>query len=237
MDIIADMHTHTIASGHAYSTLNELAAEAARKGLLAIAITNHGPALPGGPHMYHFGAMRFFPENISGVRIFRGIEANILDWSGTLDLPEPYLKKLDFVMAGLHEGCGFDGEGVGRNTEAVINAMANPLVKAISHPGNPLFPLDYEAVVTAARETGTALEMNNTSFSISRKGSKPNCERLAALIARAGAPLVIGSDAHIAQMVGVFDDAVAAVEQAGVAETQVINSSLERLLDFLGLEA
>jgi len=236
MKIIADMHTHTLASGHAYSTLNELAAEAARKGLLAMAVTDHGPALPGGPHMYHFGAMRFFPEQISGVRILRGIEANILDWSGTLDLPDPYLKKLDFVMAGLHEGCGFDGEGIARNTEAVINAMANPMVKAISHPGNPIFPLDYEAVVKAARETGTALEMNNTSFSISRKGSAPNCERLAALIARTGAPLVIGSDAHIAQMVGVFDDAVAAVVQAGVAEAQVINSSLERLLAFLGLE-
>ena len=237
MNIVADMHTHTIASGHAYSTLNELAVEAARKGLLAIAITDHGPALPGGPHAYHFGAMRFFPETISGVRIFRGVEANILDWSGTLDLPEHYLKKLDFVMAGLHEGCGFDGEGIGRNTEAVINAMANPLVKAISHPGNPLFPLDYESVVAAARRTGTALEMNNTSFSISRKGSRPNCERMAALIARLGAPLVIGSDAHIAQMVGVFDDAVAVVDEAGIPEAQVMNSSLQGLLRFLGLDA
>ena len=237
MNIVADMHTHTIASGHAYSTLNELAAEAARKGLLAIAITDHGPALPGGPHMYHFGAMRFFPEKICGVRIFRGIEANILDSQGTLDLPEPYLRKLDFVMAGLHEGCGFDGAGLGHNTEAVINAMGNPLVKAISHPGNPLFPLDYKAVVTAARRTGTALEMNNTSFSISRKGSAPNCENLAQLIARHGAPLVIGSDAHIAQMVGVFDDALSVVEQAGIPETQVVNSSMERLLAFLGLEA
>src|SRR5512147_279644 len=123
MKIVADMHTHTIASGHAYSTLNELAAEAARKGLLAIAITDHGPALPGGPHMYHFGAMRFFPESISGIRIFRGVEANILDPKGTLDLPEPYLKKLDFVMAGLHEGCGFDGTEIARNTEAIISAM------------------------------------------------------------------------------------------------------------------
>ena len=84
MKIIADMHTHTIASGHAYSTLNELAAEAARKGLLALAVTDHGPALPGGPHIYHFGAMRFFPEHISGVRIFRGIEANILVINGYL---------------------------------------------------------------------------------------------------------------------------------------------------------
>ncbi|MCM2359458.1 MAG: phosphatase [Geobacteraceae bacterium] len=236
MRIVADMHTHTISSGHAYSTVNELAAEAARKGLLALAITDHGPALPGAPHIYHFGAMRFIPETICGVRILRGIEANIIDRRGTLDLPEHYLRRLDFVMAGLHEGCGFDGEDSATYTEAVVNAMENPLVKAVSHPGNPLFPLDSEAVVTAARRTGTALEINNTSFSISRKGSRPNCERLAELIARLGAPLVIGSDAHIAQMVGVFDDAVAAVTAAGIPATQVVNASLERLLRFLGLE-
>ena len=186
MNIVADMHTHTIASGHAYSTLNELAVEAARKGLLAIAITDHGPALPGGPHAYHFGAMRFFPETISGVRIFRGVEANILDWSGTLDLPEHYLKKLDFVMAGLHEGCGFDGEGIGRNTEAVINAMANPLVKAISHPGNPLFPLDYEAVVAAAdaRSVAPALGDQLVARPARRGLAAPRCHRRAAVRAR-----------------------------------------------------
>lgn len=231
------MHTHTISSGHAYSTVNELAAEAARKGLLALAITDHGPALPGGPHIYHFGAMRFIPETICGVRILRGVEANIIDRRGTLDLPEHYLRKLDFVMAGLHEGCGFDGEERDSYTEAVINAMENPLVRAVSHPGNPIFPLDYQAVVAAARRTGTALELNNTSFSISRKGSRPNCEELARLIASLGAPMVIGSDAHIAQMVGVFDDAVAAVEAAGIPASQVVNSSLEQLLRFLGMDS
>lgn len=236
MRIVADMHTHTISSGHAYSTVNELAAEAARKGLWAMAVTDHGPALPGGPHYYHFGAMRFIPDTICGVRILRGIEANIIDPQGTLDLPEPYLLKLDFVMAGLHEGCGFDGEESAVYTEAVIRAMENPLVKAISHPGNPIFPMDYEAVAAAARRTGTALEINNTSFSISRKGSRPNCEALAELIARHGAPLIIGSDAHIAQMVGVFDDAVAVVEKAGIPATQVMNSSQAGLLRFLGLK-
>jgi putative hydrolase len=236
MKIVADMHTHTISSGHAYSTVNELAAEAARKGLLAIAITDHGPALPGSPHIYHFGAMRFIPGMICGVRILRGVEANILDARGTLDLPEPYLEKLDFVMAGLHEGCGFDGEESATYTEAVINAMGNPRVRAISHPGNPLFPLDYQAVVAAALRTGTALEMNNSSFSISRMGSRPNCEAVAELIARHGAPVMIGSDAHIAQMVGVFDDAVAALEQAGIPASQVVNSSLDGLLRFLDLK-
>ncbi len=237
MRIIADLHTHTIASGHGYSTVNELAREAAAKGLLALAITDHGPALPGGPHLYHFGAMRFIPRILFGVRILTGTEANIIDEAGTVDLPGSYLQKLDFVMAGLHEGCGFDGQGVDRNTESVVKAMTNPCIRAISHPGNPIFPLHQEAVVKAAAETGTALEINNASFSISRKGSRPNCESLAELIARYGASVVIGSDAHIAQGVGEFEEAVKVLEQAGVSETQVVNASMERLLHFLGLES
>lgn len=237
MQIVADMHTHTIASGHAYSTINELAQEAARKGLMALAITDHGPSLPGGPHLYHFGAMRFIPRTICGVRILRGVEANIIDARGTLDLPDHYLASLDFVMAGIHEGCGFDGKSPQDYTEAILHAMGNPHVKAISHPGNPLYCLDYDRIVPAAAATGTALEMNNTSFSISRKGSGPNCEKIASLAAHHGADMVIGSDAHIAQMVGVMDDAVTAVVKAGITEQQVVNSSLDRLLAFLGLSS
>lgn len=235
MEIIADLHTHTIASGHAYSTVNELAQEAARKGLAAIAITDHGPALPGGPHLYHFGAMRFIPSSLHGVRILRGVEANILDSAGTIDLPEHYLERLNFIMAGLHEGCGFDNEGIDRNTDAVLNAMANPRIKAISHPGNPAFPLHYETVAQAAQATGTALEINNASFSVSRKGSRANCEALAFLLARYCTPVVVGSDAHIAQGVGEFDDALCVIERAGISESQVVNTSMERLVAFLGL--
>jgi putative hydrolase len=233
MRIIADMHTHTVASGHAYSTVNELAQAAARKGLLALALTDHGPAIPGGPHQYHFGAMRFIPHVIDGVRILTGVEANIIDETGLLDLDDSYLQRLDFVMAGLHEGCGMDGRGIDANTDALIRVMEHPLVRAISHPGNPAFPLHYEAVVKAAHATGTALEINNSSFGMSRDGSAPNCRDLARLIALHGAPVIVGSDAHISQGVGEFDEAVAALIAAGVAEEQVMNSSLERLASFL----
>lgn len=236
MEIIADMHTHTIASGHAYSTVNELARAARDRGLRALALTDHGPTLPGGPHLYHFGAMRFIPPLIEGVRILRGVEANIVGRDGTLDMPEPYLAKLDFVMAGLHEHCGFDGQGIDGNTEAVLQAMANPRVKAISHSGNPEFPVHFEDLVRGALETGTALEINNSSFSMSRRGSRENCEYLAGLLARAGALVIVGSDAHIAQGVGDFDEAIAVLEKAGVRAEQVVNSSYERLLEFLRLK-
>ncbi len=234
MKIIADMHIHTVASGHGYSTVNEIARAARRKRLEAVAITDHGPALPGGPHLYHFGAMRFIPERICGVRVLRGAEANIIGPGGELDLPESYLARLEFVMAGFHEGCGFDGRGVAANTEAVLRAMENPRVKAIAHSGNPEFPVDLESLVKGAAATGTALEINNSSLNMSRRGSRPNCERLAGLAAHYGALVVVGSDAHIAQGVGEFGDAVAVLEKAGVNEAQVVSSTFERLMAFLG---
>jgi putative hydrolase len=234
MKIIADMHTHTLASGHAYSTLNELALEAARKGLLAIAMTDHGPSLPGGPHPFHFGALRFIPRYLHGVRIFTGIEANILDARGTIDLPTNH-SHIEFIMAGFHEDCGFAGAGEKANTSALLAVMKNPQVKAISHPGNPAFPIDMKEIVRAATATGTALEINDSSFHHSRTGSKPYCEKLASLAAEAGAPIIVGSDAHIAQGVGCFCHALEVIQHAGISADQIVNTSLERLLSFLGL--
>jgi putative hydrolase len=235
MRIIADLHTHTLASGHAYSTVNELAAAASQLGLQGLALTDHGPALPGGPHRYHFCAMRFIPKVITGVRIFRGVEANVLDEKGTLDLEQELLEELDFVMAGLHENCGFCGSDIDRNTRALLAVMENPRVKCISHPGNPIFPVHYEEVVMGALATDTALEINNSSLSLSRQGSNGNCSQIARLCAKIGAPVMIGSDAHISQGVGVFGDALKLVTEAGIVEGQVINASLDRLLGFLGL--
>lgn len=236
MKIIADLHVHTVASGHAYSTINEIASAASRMGLEAVAMTDHGPALPGGPHLYHFGAMRFIPPEICGVRILRGAEANIIGSDGSLDIPESYLARLDFVLAGFHEGCGFDNRGISKNTDAVLRAMENRHVKAVAHTGNPAFPVSFVDLVSGASATGTALEINNSSLSMSRKGSRPNCEALAELIAGTDALVAIGSDAHIAQGVGIFDEALALILKTGIKKEQIINASFDSLAHFIDLD-
>ena len=71
MKIEADLHTHSVASGHAYSTISELALAAAERGLKMIAITDHGPAIPGGPHLYHFSNLKVLPEYLHGVRLLK----------------------------------------------------------------------------------------------------------------------------------------------------------------------
>jgi putative hydrolase len=231
----ADLHVHTVASGHAYSTIGEIAVEAAGKGLKLVGMTDHGPAVPGGPHFYHFAALRFVPPTLHGIRILRGVEANIVG-SGRLDLPDELLARLDLVMAGFHEDCGFDGRGMEANTEALLALMEHSRVKVISHPGNPNFPVDYEKVARRAAETATALEINNSSFGQSRKGSSGNCREIARLCARFGTPVAVGSDAHIAQGVGEFSEALKVFADAGGTPQQVVNRTLESTLAFLGLE-
>ncbi|PLX84915.1 MAG: phosphatase [Desulfuromonas sp.] len=230
-----DLHVHTVASGHAYSTLAEVAAAAARRGLRGVGMTDHGPGLPGGPHPYHFMALRFVPRQLDGVRVLRGIEANILA-EGRVDLDDDLLGKLDLVMAGFHEECGFDGRGEEANTRVVLALMDNPLVRVITHPGNPNFPLDYETVARRGAQTGTALEINNSSFTISRKGSSGNCSHIARLCARHGTPVAIGSDAHFHEGVGEFAEALLVAAEAGVKPEQIVNRTLESTLAFLGLE-
>ncbi len=232
MNLVMDLHCHTIASGHAYSTIAEMASEAARKGLALMAMTDHGPTMPGGPDLYHFGNLIALPREICGVKILRGVEANIINAEGELDIPERYLKKLDIVLAGLHDIC-YQGEGIEENTMAVINAMKNPFVDIIVHPGNPRFPLDRDKITEAAIETGTLLEINNSSFLTSRKGSYDNCLDIAMKARKKGLMVCFGSDAHFSAAVGEFGKVMELVDKAGIGEEQIVNTSLDKLRRFM----
>jgi putative hydrolase len=223
MRIAIDTHTHSVASGHAYSTVEELARAARRKGLYGFVLTDHGPALEGGTHRYHFSNMRVLPLKLHGVRLYRGVEANILDISGKVDLDPYYLEKLDFVMAGLHEICLEPGTEE-ENTRTLEAVLANPYVDAVSHPGNPMFPVDFRRVVAAAKANGKALELNASSLRI-RKGSDERCLAIARLCAEAGARVVCGSDAHWSGDVGRLEGALALVKSAGIPAVLVVNSS------------
>lgn len=232
MLFLVDTHVHTVASGHAYSTIQEIVNEAKNKGLELIAMTDHGPAMPGGPHLYHFGNLRVLPRVMNGVEILKGVEANILDFDGTLDVPEEYLLKLDIVLAGMHYICYTSGT-VEENTQAYLKVLENPLIDVIVHPGNPAYPFDYHQVVEKAIEKGVAIEINNSSLNGSRRGSMENCWEISRIIGQKGAKVVLGSDAHIALDVGRLKDAYDLVIEAGIKDEQIINRRPELLKNYL----
>lgn len=227
LNLVADLHVHTVASGHAYSTVSEIAHEAARKGLSAVAITDHGPAMPGGTHRYYFGNMGVLPRLLEGVEILRGVELNILNEAGEVDLPPEYLANLDLAWAGLHVFC-YDGSGTESYTRAVLNALKNPYVDGVVHPGNPDFPLDAGAIVRQAREYGKMVEINNSSFHV-RLGSLEPCRRFAALLKDHGGLVAVNSDSHFAGDVGRCEGAREVLAEAGISPGQVVNSNMENL--------
>jgi Histidinol phosphatase and related hydrolases of the PHP family len=231
MRIAIDTHTHTVASGHAYSTVYELAMGARKRRLDGFVLTDHGPGLAGGTHPYHFSNMRILPERIRGVRFYRGVEANIMDTAGGLDLADDYMLMLDFAYAGLHESC-FKPADEATNTKALVAALANPLVDAVSHPGNPAYPANMREVAQAAKEQGKAIEINNGSFRV-RTGSYERCALFARICLETGCLVVCGSDAHYWEDVGRLDKAVAILDEIRMPRERVINATTKSFEAFL----
>jgi len=237
MRLLADLHTHTIASGHAYSTVTELAVAAASKGIELIALTDHGPAVPQGSHPWYFWNSKVVPSVLNGVRILKGCEANLsLTEDNGIDLPDVVLDKLDLVAVGFHPLTGFDDKDRVKNTEALLRVMANPNVDMITHPGNEdEFPLDLDVVVAAAVAHNVILELNDHSFepTSARSASAAREIEFARSAAQAGAPLAIGSDAHYALHVGRFDAAVQVAEGLGLGPDRFINRDAQTVLAHL----
>lgn len=237
MRLLADLHTHTIASGHAYSTVTELAHGARANGIELIAITDHGPAVPQGAHLWYFWNMKVVPSVLDGVRILKGCEANPdLTSENGIDLPDVALERLDLVAVGFHPLTGFDDRDRVKNTEALKRVIANPLVDVITHPGNEHeFPLDIDEVVSAALEHGVALELNDHTFAplSSRSTSTAREREFAAAALAAGVSVTVGSDAHYALHVGRFDAALAVAEELGFTESDIMNRDAASVLEWI----
>ena len=226
-----DLHTHSIASGHALNTVYEMVREAKQKGIGLIGIVEHGPSMEGAPHEGYFWVSDQLDE-LYGVRVLLGIEANILNERGEIDLKGDLIAKQRVVMAGLHSRTPYKTNNLENNTLALINTIQNPFVQIISHPYRTDFPVDIERVFDAAVRTGTLLELNNQVFTqqASHERFLETYKRLIDLSKRYGYPLIAGSDAHIAKKIG-EDSGIAAVrEKIGLTEDMIINNYPEELI-------
>lgn len=231
--LIADVHTHSLLSGHSYGTIREMAAEAAQRKLLLLGVTEHGPRIPGTVDPLYFGNLIDAPRLLYGVEMLYGCEVNILD-GGKLDLEQRRMDCLDYAVAGLHGPC-YEDVGIVRNTDNVIACMEHPKVKFISHPDTDTYPLDYPALVTAAKATNTALEMNNSSLRKPklRPGCVENYRKLIPLCMEAGVSIVINTDAHDPGAVGIFSMALELLDTMEVNEDLILNNDLQKLKHFL----
>lgn len=234
MKCLLDVHTHTVASGHAFSSLQEMVDAATEKGLQILGITEHAPGIPGTCAPIYFRNLHVVPRHIKGVELFLGVELNIIDYKGTVDLDEAMLKMLDIRIAGLHSLCYTPGT-VEENTDAVIGAIRNPYVNIISHPGDGTALLQFEPIVLAAKESGTLLEINNSSLNPVRHkvmARKNNLEILR-LCKQYEVPLILGSDAHISYDIANYCWIYELLQLAEFPEKLILNDKPEQFKAFI----
>lgn len=233
MNAIIDLHCHTIASGHAYSTLKENIDEAKLKGLKYVGVSDHAPNMPGSTHPFYFGNLGVIKEEINGVKVLKGIEANIMDFDGNIDIPSDVVGKLDYVIASFHPPCINPGN-INENTKAILNVMENKEVKIIGHLDDSRYPVDYEKVVVKAKETNTLLEINNSSLRTNsfRVGAIENAKVLLNLCKKHDVKVVLGSDAHIYYQVGNFENCTKILEEVNFPGNLVVNFNEEYIKEY-----
>ncbi len=224
-DIKGDLHCHTVASD-GRNTIEEMALAARARGYEYVAITDHSASHGFGNDVsaeelrLQIEHVREADTSIEGIRVLAGSEVNILP-DGSLDYEDELLGELDWVIASVHTAFGMSEE---KMTERMIAAIEHPLVDAIGHPTGRMierrepYALDMHAMIEAASRTGTMLEINGN----------PNRRDLndvhARAAARAGATIVIDSDAHGTERFAVMRWGVATARRAWLSAADVANT-------------
>ena len=231
-----DVHTHTIASGHAFSTMDEMIRAAAEKNLNVFGIAEHGPMMEGACQAIYFSCYHFVPRVQYGIRVLLGCEMNILDDRGSLDLDQRHINGLDIRIAGIHANKmgEFKERGdINYNTNAYLNAIKNPDIDIISHPDAVM--ADYAAIVKAAKEYHTLLEINNNSLILERirPGARDHIVELLKLARKMNMEIIVSSDAHHTSGIGRIDRISEIMDDMDFPEELVINYRPDDFLEFI----
>jgi DNA polymerase (family 10) len=233
--VSGDFHVHTSLSGDGRSTLEEVVAAARDRGYRALAITEHAERTIAGVGREPLLAQRDRIDALQrelgdSLRLLHGVELNI-GREGELDYDAEFRRSFDFCLASVHDHFELSAAA---QTQRVIAAMRDPSVRMIGHlsarmiGGRPPIELDLPAVLAAAAETGTALEINGA---LERLDLSVEALRRA----RGGeARFVLTSDAHHARELARVEFAARNAERAWVPPHRVVNAgSGERLLAWL----
>lgn len=225
------MHTHTIASTHAYSTILENCTFAEKYGLKGIAMTDHAMNMPDSPHIWHFVNLGVLPRKISGVTVLRGIEANVIGDNGELDVDERLLKSLEWIVASMHRDC-YKPSTAENHTNSYLKLAQNPYVDVIGHCTTSPFPFDYEKGVKAFKEYGKLVEINESSILSTRSPAK-NAVELLKLCKKYEVPVVFDSDCHYCELIGQTPIVIKMAEELDFPEKLVMNTDWERIREYV----
>lgn len=231
MIIAADMHTHTVASTHAYSTVKEMTEEAASKRLKAIAFTDHTPASTDGPHVWHFHNLhKALPRELFGVKLIYGAETSIVDYDGHIDFPHEECAALDWVIASFHKDMLKPGT-YEQHTQMYLNLAENDDIDVIGHCATVVCPFDYEKCLKKFKEYNKLVEINEST--ILWKGTRQNYIEIMKICKKFDIPVIINTDAHFYSIVGDVRESEKLVEELDFPKSLIINHEWDRLKEYI----
>lgn len=231
--IQADLHTHTIMSGHAFNTGLEMIREAKKKGIKILGLTEHGPTVSGAMTSYWYfrNCGKNFPRTIEGIKVLYGVEVNIINEKGELDVPATALEVLDIVIAALHQECMNNYQKDKDYTGVLIKAMKNPLVNMISHPYNKDFKINFIKLAEAASKYNKLLEIN-TSYIYKQENNPEEIAGMKGMIKQMQArkmKTIINSDAYIFTQLGCSQEVWKKLKDLRLREEDIINNNQKEL--------
>lgn len=236
MELIADLHAHTLVSNHAFSTLSEMLAQAKKLGLFAMALTDHGPLMPDSPHPWYFYSLDRLPSCVDGVWLLKGIEANIKDIAGNTDFTAQEYAHFgfDWVIASLHSDVLGHGLTYDQLTEMWLNVAKQPQIDMLGHSESRKRVYDYDAVTKICAEQHTVVEMNAGS-ALARPGDEANLRELALACKKNDAKIAVNSDAHFALELAQCASVTAMLREISFPRELIVNASKENLMQELKL--
>jgi DNA polymerase (family X) len=196
-DLQGDVHMHTVETD-GRNTIEEMAAAAQARGYQYMAITDHSRnlafanGLDDTRAVEHIRKIRAANESIKGIRIFAGIEVDILA-DGTLDLSDSVLEQMDLVIASVHSHFN---QSPAEMTDRLLKAIENRNTSLIGHPTGRIllrrdsYQFDVDAVLKAASQRKVAMELNSYPDRLDL------CDRLLRLARQRGVKIVINTDSH-----------------------------------------
>ncbi len=227
----ADLHTHTIASTHAYSTITENCSFAAKNGIKCVAMTDHAMTMPDAPHCWHYHNLKILPRKIEGVTVLKGVEANIIDYDGNIDIDDETLGYLEWVVASFHKyTC--KPSTVEEHTRGYLSIAKNPIIDIIGHPTTSMFEYDMEKCVKAFKEYNKIVEINESSI-MWKNGSRKNALELMKLCKKYEVFISIDSDAHFHELIGQAPLALEMAQSIDFPSKLVINSDFDMLREYI----
>lgn len=246
--IKSDIHTHTLFSRHAYSTISENVAAARAAGLEVLGSADHfSPMLFTEQHLRNYQFFRnlhIWPRDWDGVTVLRAAEVDILGLDGHLfaqDIPcpetitgSPYKRELslfervtedlDYLVASVHNAGFAEGATTDQATAMYTAVLEHPRVLVLGHTGRSGVPFDVDELLTVAKERHKLIEINEHSLEHSPKNKiVRTCRHIAERCAELGVSIAVSSDAHLARYIGRYPRTQALLEEIHFPEELIAN--------------